>query len=72
MMIVQCRMARTALGWSLDDLASQSGVARRTVARFEAGEGVTFETIERLRATLSQAGILFVEVEGRPAVAAKP
>lgn len=68
MNIVQCRMARAGIGWSLDDLADQSGVARRTIARFEGGESVKLETVEALRAALVKGGALLVEVEGRPGV----
>jgi transcriptional regulator with XRE-family HTH domain len=65
----QCRMARAGLGWSVDDLEKHSGISRRTVLRFEAGEKVKLETVEALRGALVQGGALFVEVEGRPGVA---
>lgn len=71
MNIAQCRMARAGIGWSLDDLAERSGVARRTIARFEAGESVKLETVESLRAALVKGGALLVEVEGRPGVTLK-
>lgn len=61
-------MARAALGWSVADLAAQSGVAARTVARFEAGESVGLPRVEALRSALVNGGVLFVEVEGRPGV----
>jgi transcriptional regulator with XRE-family HTH domain len=59
--IVQCRMARAALGWSLDDLAAASGVSRRTIARFEAGESVLPIRIKALRHALETEGILFID-----------
>lgn len=65
MNIAQCRMARAGLGWSLDDLAAQSGIARRTVARFEAGEPVKLETVEALRSALVKGGAVFVEQAGK-------
>jgi transcriptional regulator with XRE-family HTH domain len=59
--IVQCRMARTALDWSLQDLADASGVSRRTVARFEAGESVLPARVQALRHALEAKGILFID-----------
>ncbi len=61
MNIVQCRMARTALDWSLQDLADASGVSRRTVARFEAGESVLPARVQALRHALEAKGILFID-----------
>jgi len=61
-------MARAGLGWSVADLAAKSGVAARTIARFEAGEPVKLETVEALRSALVQGGALFVDVDGRPGV----
>lgn len=54
-------MARTALGWSLDDLAAASGVSRRTLARFEAGESVQPARIKALRHALEAKGVLFID-----------
>lgn len=72
MNIAQCRMARTALGWSLDDLASNSNVARRTIARFEAGENVALATVEKLRHALVQGGATFIDSSGQVGVLVKP
>jgi transcriptional regulator with XRE-family HTH domain len=54
-------MARAALGWSLDDLAAASGVSRRTLARFEAGETVLPGRVKALRHALEAEGILFID-----------
>jgi len=54
-------MARSGLGWSLDELAQQSGISRRTIARFELGGRVNAQTVEVLRITLETAGVQFVE-----------
>jgi transcriptional regulator with XRE-family HTH domain len=54
-------MARAALDWSLDDLAKASGVARRTIARFEAGETVLPDKQDALRKALEDAGVSFVD-----------
>lgn len=54
-------MARAALGWSLDDLAAASGVSRRTLARFEAGETVLPARVKALRHALEGKGVLFID-----------
>jgi len=54
-------MARTALDWTLTDLAEASGVSRRTVARFEAGEPVLPMRVKALRHALEAKGILFID-----------
>lgn len=54
-------MARSGLRWTLDDLALQSGVSRRTIARFELGGRVTLHTVEALRKTLEAAGVEFID-----------
>jgi transcriptional regulator with XRE-family HTH domain len=61
MNIIQCRMARTALAWSLQDLADASGVSRRTVARFEAGESVLPARVQALRHAFEAKGVLFID-----------
>ena len=59
MNVTQCRMARAALDWTLDNLADASGVARRTIAKFEKGGNVLPEKMEALRAAFVAAGIAF-------------
>lgn len=54
-------MARTALDWSLQDLADASGVSRRTIARFEAGESVLPARMQALRHAFEAKGILFID-----------
>lgn len=54
-------MARAALGWTLDDLAAASGISRRTVARFEAGESVLPARVQKLREAFESHGIVFVD-----------
>lgn len=60
MNLTQCRMARAALNWSLDDLAAAASVARRTIARFEAGENVQPDRIEAIRKAMEGQGIRFL------------
>lgn len=61
MNITQCRMARAALGWSLDDLAAGSGVGRRTIAKFEAGQTVSAASVATLRAAMEAKGVRFLD-----------
>jgi transcriptional regulator with XRE-family HTH domain len=60
MNVQQSRMARAGLNWTLDDLAEASGVARRTVAKFETGGNVLPEKIEALRAAFVRQGVEFI------------
>ncbi|MFP5328860.1 MAG: helix-turn-helix domain-containing protein [Alphaproteobacteria bacterium] len=62
-------MARAALSWTLDDLAEASGVARRTIAKFETGGNVLPEKVETLRAAFVQEGVEFINGGRRAGVA---
>ena len=57
----QCRMARSALKWTLDALAATSGISRRTVLRFETGNAVAPDSVEAMRRALVAAGASFVD-----------
>lgn len=57
----QCRMARSALRWTLDDLAEASGVSRPTVARFEGGGSIKPSTAAHLREAFEAKGMTFVD-----------
>ena len=57
---VQCRMARAALGWGLEDLAGAAGVSSHTVARFERGDQPRPATVLAIRAALENAGCEFI------------
>ncbi len=62
---VQCRMARAALGWSLDQLADIAGVNRKTILRFEQGETIPRDAnVEAIRHAFEGAGIAFAEYGG--------
>lgn len=61
----QSKMARVALKWTTDDLATHAGVGRMTVARFERGDSVASETVEKLRKALADAGVDFTRRAGR-------
>ena len=57
----QCRAARSLLGWTIEELAQHSGVSRRTLGFFEAGERrPQAATLEKIVAALSEQGIGFI------------
>jgi transcriptional regulator with XRE-family HTH domain len=64
----QMRAARGALNWSLDDLATVSGVHRNTLSNFETrkydGEP---EKLARVKRALESAGVIFIEENGEAA-----
>ena len=64
MNIIQCKMARVALGWGTRDLARNAGVSPDTVARFERGEQLKGTTVAALRSTFEAAGIEFIPENG--------
>jgi transcriptional regulator with XRE-family HTH domain len=64
-------MARAALGWSLDKMADASGVGRRTIARYEAGETVSPASVAKLQAVLIADGVAFTNGGGRVGVSVK-
>jgi transcriptional regulator with XRE-family HTH domain len=64
---VQCFLARTALGWSLKDLAHAAEVAPHSVARFERGGVVKAGTLEAIQRALEKAGVIFIDAsDGGP------
>lgn len=64
MNVIQCKMARVALGWGTRDLARNAGVSPDTVARFERGEQLKGTTVAALRNTFEAAGIEFIPENG--------
>lgn len=61
MNVTQCRMARAALNWSLDDLAKASGVARRTIARFEANQSVLPDNVAAIQKAFEVERVRFID-----------
>ena len=57
--LLQCRMARVALGWGVRELAAAAKVSTDTVARFERGDELKERTIDALQRALEAAGIEF-------------
>jgi transcriptional regulator with XRE-family HTH domain len=60
---IQCRMARTAVGLGIRELAAAAKVSMDTIARFERGEALKERTIEALQRALEAAGIEFTNGE---------
>jgi transcriptional regulator with XRE-family HTH domain len=68
----QCRAARALIGWSQDQLASASKVAKATIANFELCKRVPYDrTLDDLVAALEAAGIEFTNGKG-PGVRLSP
>lgn len=64
----QCRAARALIGWSQDQLAAASKVAKATIANFEAGRRSPYErTLVDLQRALETAGVIFTN-GGEPGV----
>ncbi|MGJ0507738.1 MAG: helix-turn-helix domain-containing protein [Methylocystis sp.] len=64
MQVVQCKIARVALGLGVRELAELAQVAPATVSRLEAGEELKPRTVAAIRAALEAAGIEFDERDG--------
>ena len=67
MTVEQIKMARAALGWSIQFLADKSLVSVRTIKRIESEgmiEKVTPANMKLLRETLEAAGIEFIGEAG--------
>jgi predicted transcriptional regulator len=63
---MQLKAARAWLDLSQDELASISGVAKRTIARIELGSAVSYDrTLRDLQVVLEQQGIEFLFENGR-------
>ncbi len=59
----QIRVARTALRWTAEDLAVNSGVGTSTIKRIEKSDGLpdsTISTVSKLKRSLESAGIEFI------------
>lgn len=69
---VQIKMARSALDWTLKDLADACGISEKTVRRLESEttiQSTTVKTLAMVQTTLEAAGIEFIGSPGdRPGV----
>jgi len=61
---IQLKMARTALGWGVRELAKKAGVTANTVTRIENGADAKQSTIEKLQQALEGAGVEFIDENG--------
>ena len=68
----QIKMARAALGWSIDVLAEKTSISSRTIKRIEATSGIpnaTAANLKLIKQTLEKAGIEFIgSVDDGPGV----
>ncbi|MEQ8829594.1 MAG: helix-turn-helix domain-containing protein [Alphaproteobacteria bacterium] len=60
----QLRMARAALGWSIQQTSDYAGVSPNTIARAERGGTVNRSTVNALRLTYENAGVIFISENG--------
>lgn len=58
---LQCRLARTALGWGVRDLAKIASLSTQTISRFENGEELRPATLKKLRHVFESAGVEFID-----------
>ena len=59
----QIKMARAALGWSIDVLAKETSISSRTIKRVEGAAGIpnaTAANLKLIKQTLEQAGVEFI------------
>lgn len=71
---LQVKLARTAVGLGVRELAEQAGVAPSTVQRFESGRGdMHSRTLDRVQTVLEEAGVLFIPADagGGPGIRLK-
>jgi transcriptional regulator with XRE-family HTH domain len=61
---IQCKMARAALGWTTATLGEKAGVGPNTVNRFEAGHDARVSSVDKMRAAMEDAGIIFIAENG--------
>ena len=60
----QCRAARALIGWSQDELAIASKVAKATIANFELGKRTPYDrTLDDMIGALEAAGVEFTNGE---------
>jgi transcriptional regulator with XRE-family HTH domain len=71
---LQLKLARTALGLGVRDLAKAAGVSPATVMRFESSKGdVLTRTLDRLQKVLEAGGVVFIGADsaGGPGIRMK-
>lgn len=61
---LQCKMARTATGLGVRDLAALIDVSPNTIARLERGEALKPKTVLAIRIALEASGVEFIAENG--------
>jgi transcriptional regulator with XRE-family HTH domain len=54
-------MARAALNWTLREMEVKSGINKNTISRYEAGEAIMSDTLQRLEELLRLEGLMLIE-----------
>ncbi|MBK3800578.1 helix-turn-helix domain-containing protein [Azospirillum brasilense] len=66
MLPIQCKLARTALGWGVRDVAARTGMSPATITRFERGDQLRDRTVATLRHLFESNGLEFIdEADGK-------
>jgi transcriptional regulator with XRE-family HTH domain len=64
MVPIQCKLARTASGLGIREIAAAAKLSPDTISRFERGEELKPRTIEAIRAAFERAGVVFIDSNG--------
>lgn len=64
MIALQLKLARTALGLTVKEAASLTGVSHDTITRMEAGERLKDTTVAKVRSALEAEGVQFIPENG--------
>lgn len=71
---LQLKLARTAAGLGVRELAEKASVAPSTIQRYESGRGgMQSRTLDKVQQTLEDAGVVFIpaDPQGGPGVRLK-
>lgn len=71
---LQMKLARTAIGLGVRELAAAAEVAPSTVQRFESGKGdMHSKTLDKVQRVLEDGGVIFIaaDAQGGPGVRLK-
>jgi len=60
MVPLHVRMARAALGWSLQELADKAKVNLNTISRYESGREAKSGTLESIESAFTAAGVVLI------------
>lgn len=61
---IQCKLARVALGWGVNELAVRANVSTQTVTRLERDEELRPATLAKIQKVLEDAEIEFIPENG--------